>query len=81
MKKLRPTRSKTRIGVLNWLAKLNPRILNKQRETSIYNDSSVVAVHVHTISGTVVHWELSDGTLMTSDEQFGHTIPFFSVAA
>lgn len=80
MKSIRPTKSKTRIGVLKWLAKLNPRTLNKQRETAIYNDSSVVAVHVNKFTGKIVQWELSDGTLMSSDEQFGHIIPFFQAA-
>lgn len=60
MKPIRPTRSKTRIGVLNWLQKLNPFFADNQKE-DIYNNEIIVAVHVCRYTGSIVKWETTSG--------------------
>lgn len=59
--KIRPTRSKTRIGTLNWLQKYNP-FMPKQL---IYDDPAFVAVHIHAITGAIVWYETADGRLLS----------------
>lgn len=61
--KIRPTRSRTRQGVLNWLQKLNPFMPIK----CIYNDSDIVAVRIHKITGAIIYYEFRDGGLIDVD--------------
>lgn len=54
---IKPTRSKTRKGVLTWLAKLNPFMLS---EHTLYV-SHVVAVHIHATTGAIHAYETASG--------------------
>jgi hypothetical protein len=56
---IRPTRSKTRKGVIAWLAKYNP-FMNKRA----LNASDYVAVHVNKHTGAIVYYECPNGTLI-----------------
>jgi hypothetical protein len=66
MKSIRKTTAKTRKGVLNWLAKLNPFMPSD----TIYEDASIVAVHVNKYTGAIVYYETYAGHLLNPSLQF-----------
>lgn len=63
MKSIKPTRSKTRIGVLNWLAKLNP-FFTKTQQAQVFNREDIIAVHVNRFTGAIVYFEDNQGNLL-----------------
>lgn len=75
MKSIRPTKSKTRKGVLAWLTKFNPFFSAKHQEI-IYNAPQIVAVHVNRYTGQIVYWEGANGYLMPFISTAMNQIPF-----
>lgn len=63
MKSIRPTRSTTRRGVLNWLVSfgLNSWLAQPTTLQCIYDADDIVAVHVNRYTGAIVSWETRSG--------------------
>lgn len=55
------SKAKTRLGILNWLAKLNPQLVPSYFTSRIFNDSNIVAVHVNKNTGEVHKLETANG--------------------
>lgn len=64
MKSIKPTRSKTRIGVLNWLKKFNLGLLTQ----ALYDSDEIVAVHIHRYTGKIVSYEMNNGKLVPASQ-------------
>lgn len=63
MKSIRPTKCKTRIGVIHWLKKLNIGLLTQ----ALYDSDEIVAIHIHRYTGAIVSYEMHDGELIPAN--------------
>lgn len=58
------SKAKTRLGILNWLAKLNPLLVPSFFTKQIFMRDNIVAVHVNKNTGELYKLETADGKLI-----------------
>lgn len=68
------TTAKTRKGILNWLAKLNPTLDTK----ALYDTDKIAAIHVNKRTGEIVSYETHFGHIIG---RYAFALPFSVVEA
>jgi predicted Rdx family selenoprotein len=74
------TRAKTRRGLLQFIRGLNSW-MTKDVMQALYDDATLVAIHVHKYTGAVVFYEAANGTLIRERTSKQDNIIPFSKAA